>query len=533
MLQGARQRLLGEQAPPAVLLLAGGIVAAAVVFPLTWLFVTAAEIDPGTAWDLTTSEHVREVAENSLLLMAGVTAGSILLGVPLAYLTVRTDLPFPRFWTVVVALPLSIPSYVGAFTFLSAFGPRGEFQDALAPIGIESVPEFTGLRGAILVITLYTYPYVFLTTRAALLSFDPRLIDAARTLNHGRLSAFLRVTLPQIRPAIGAGALLAALYAISDFGTPAIMQLPVFTREIYWEFQRAGQAPEAMLSLQLLAIVGLVLILERRISPGDTEATEATSGQDRRLSLGRWRWIAMAFPATVAAVALALPLYILWLWLRNPATSTRPTLAFEWSMATNSLTVAAAAALVAAAAALPVAYLAGRYDSPLGDLFERSTYLGFATPGVVLGLALVYFGSGYAPSLYQTIPLLVFAYVVRFIPQAIGTVRTSTLQVDARLVEAARTLGDPPLRAFRRVTLPQLVPGVVAGAALVFLTTMKELPVTLMLRPTGFETLSTQIWRAQEAYFFQYAAVPALLMLVISGASMVVLLAQEGGERGL
>src|SRR6056297_3801503 len=164
----------GKRTPRSVLAISGAI-ALVVVFPLVWLLVTAAEIDPGEAWELSTSEETLTVLKNSLLLMGGVTAGSVLLGVPLAYLTVRTDLPFRRFWTIVAALPLVIPSYVGAFTVVSAFGPRGRFQDMLEPLGIEQIPEIYGLPGAIVVITLYTYPYVYLTTRAALLNFDARL----------------------------------------------------------------------------------------------------------------------------------------------------------------------------------------------------------------------------------------------------------------------------------------------------------------------------------------------------------------------
>jgi len=180
----------------------------------------------------------------------------------------------------------------------------------------------------------------------------------------------------------------------------------------------------------------------------------------------------------------------------------------------------------------PIAYFAATSDSPLATLFERATYVGFAVPGIVLALALVYFGSGYLPWIYQTLPLLVFAYVVRFLPQVVGSTRTAILGVDPKLVEAGRTLGESSMGAFRRVTFPLTRSGIVAGAALVFLTTMKELPVTLILRPSGFETIVTQIWRAQETALYQYAVVPTLILLVISGLSMVVILTQEGGEEG-
>jgi iron(III) transport system permease protein len=524
------ERLVDDEELSLGLSLVAGAVAACVVLPLTWLFVEAVTIDPSRAASMLFRLGTLEIVFNSLLLMTLVTLFSVLLGVPLAYLTTRTDLPFKRFWSVVVALPLVIPSYLGAFAFDSAFGTNGEFSDLLAPLGVEQVPEISGLSGSVLIITLYTFPYVFLTTRGALLSFDTQLVDAARTLNHDRWGAFRRVTLPHLRPAIAAGALLSALYAVSDFGTPAIMRLPVFTRQIYVEYRSFGQEYAALLSLQLLAVVAAVLALEWWIRPGDdVHSSGAGDAGDRTVTLGKWRWPATLLPASIGLFALVVPVWIFGLWLVR-SDGTRPSLAFEWQYAFNSVGVSTGAALVAALAAVPVAYFAARSESPLSTLFERATYVGFAVPGIVLALALVYFGSGLMPGIYQTIPLLVFAYVVRFIPQAVGAIRTSTLQTDPTLFEAARTLGERPVGAFRRAVFPLVLPGIVAGAALVFLTTMKELPITLVLRPTGFETLVTQIWRAERNAFFQYAAVPALVLILVSGLSLLVLLSQEGNE---
>jgi len=507
-----------------------GAIAAAMVFPLLWLFVRVRDVELPRALELLFSPRTLDILLNSLLLMGLVTGFSILLGVPLAYLTVRTNLPFRRFWTVVVALPLVIPSYVGAFAFVSAFGPNGEFESLFAPLGVERVPEIYGFPGATLVITLYTYPYVFLTTRAALISLDEQLVEAARTLNHGRLGAVRRVTLPQVRPAVAAGGLLVALYALSDFGTPAIMRLPVFTWQIYFENFNFGSDYAALLSLQLLAVVLVVLALEWYIRSNRTVSGSAP-GQRTTVDLGVWRWPAIALPAAVATAALVVPCWILLLWVRRSGEGYRPNEAFEWIQVLNSVSVAAAAAVVAALLAIPVAYFAANHDSRLALVFERLTYVGFAVPGVVLGLALVYFGAG--RWIYQTVPFLVFAYVVRFLPQAVGSARTSLLQVDPRLVEAGRVLGESSMGAFRRVTLPLVRSGVVAGAALVFLTTMKELPVTIILRPTGFDTIVTQIWTAQSSGLYQYAAIPALLLLLVSGLSMVVLLTQERDGGGL
>jgi len=525
-------RQVSEEEFPLGLALVSGAIAAALVFPLLWLFIEVSTIETGRAWELVFSAGTAKVLVNSLLLMGGVTLCSILLGVPLAYLTVRTDLPFRRFWSVAAALPLVIPSYVGAFAFVSAFGPQGEFQTLLAPLGVDRVPQIYGLSGTVFVITLYTYPYVYLTTRASLLSFDTRLIDAAQTLNHGRLAAFRRVTLPQIRPAVAAGGLLCALYAVSDFGTPAIMQLNVFTRQIYVEYNAFNPDYAVLLSLQLLVVVLVVLSIESWVSQDQSAGGgDGTETKAQGVELGRWRWPALLFPLSVTATALLVPIWILLLWVQRTGSTYRSDVVFEWVHAFNSMAVAIPTAIVAALLAIPIAYFAAKHDSLVAKLFERATYVGFAVPGVVLALALVYFGSGRV--FYQTVPFLVFAYVVRFIPQVVGSTRASLLQVDPHLVEAGRTLGESSLGAFRRITFPLVRSGIVAGSALVFLTTMKELPVTIILRPTGFDTIVTQIWAAQSAGLYQFAALPAILLLLISGLSMIVLLSQEGGEGGL
>jgi iron(III) transport system permease protein len=510
---------------PLGLTVAAAGVAAAVLLPLVWLFRTALGVGTDEAVALLTRQTTVEVFVNSALLVAGVTAASILLGVPLAYLTVRTDLPFARFWTVAVSLPLVIPSYIGAFAFVSAFGPQGAFQRLLAPLGVESLPEIYGFHGAVLVLTLYTYPYVYITARAALKSLDTTLIDAARTLNHSRREAFRHVTLPHIRPAVAAGSLLVALYVLSDFGTPAIMQFDAFTRVIYVEFNAFGRDTATLLSLQLVGLTVFILALESKVSGNERTAGGGRSGDV--VALGRWTLPALALCAGVAGLALVVPLGILLTWLGDTS-AVGQGLAFRAEYAVNSVGVAAAAALAATVAGLPVAYLAAKRDSRVGLLAERATYVGYAVPGVVLGLALVFLGTTVATPVYQTTFLLVFAYVVRFLPQAVGSLRASFLRVDPALPEAARTLGRTPVGAFRSVTLPLVAPGLLGGAALVFLTTMKELPATLLLRPSGFKTLVVHIWTAYAAGYFGQAAIPALILLGVSGLSMLVILSQEG-----
>jgi iron(III) transport system permease protein len=527
-------RLGGEESDsdgtglPLATTVAGAAVAAAVLLPVVWLVKAALDVGLAEAVAITLRPQTLEVFVNSALLVTAVTGASILLGVPLAFLTVRTDIPFPRLWTILVSLPLVIPSYIGAFAFVSALGPRGAFQRVLAPLGVESLPRIYGFEGAALVLTLYTYPYVFITARAALKSLDTTLVDAARTLRHSQWSAFRRVTFPQIKPAVAAGALLVALYTLADFGTPAIMRFDAFTRVIFVEFNSFGRDVAALLSLQLLAVTLLILGLESSVRGGGPLYAGRQGGRADRIHLGAWRYPAMLLPAGVAALALVVPLGILLLWfVRGPAETGAAT-ALQLSAITNSVGVAGAAALVSVLAGLPIAYLSARHSSRLTEAFERASYVGYAIPGVVLGLALVYLGTQFATPLYQTLYLLVFAYVVRFLPQAVGSMRASFLRVNPALPEAARTLGRSSVGAFRTVTLPLIAPGLLGGAALVFLTTMKELPATLLLAPSGFDTLVTRVWTAFNAGYFGQAAVPALILLGVSALSMLVILSREG-----
>ena len=505
-------------------------IAAVLVVPLGWLVVDVFTLGP-RAVSLTFDPTTLTVLARTVALVTVVTAASIVIGVALAVLTVQVDIPFPRLWTVVAALPLAVPSYLGAFAVVSAFGPRGALTGSLTPLGIE-FPTVYGFVGAAAVLTLYTYPYVFLTTRASLLSLDASLLEAARTLNSGRWDAFRRVTLPRITPGITAGALLVALYTLSDFGTPNIMRVEVFTQFIYARYNAFMREYAALLSLQLFAVTAAILAIESRIGVDDSAAYESrTHGGAISLDLGRFRYVAIAIPAVVGLLAIGLPVGIFAMWLvrTGPGYATG-SLSFSWNYGWNSVVVALLAAGGAILVALPIGLRSAISTSRLAAIADRAPYVGYATPGIVLAIALVSFSLDALPWLYKTLPLLVFAYVVRFMPQAIGSIRSSRLQVDQRLIESARTLGRSPASAFRSITLPLILPGIATGGALVFLTTMKELPTTLILRPLGFETLVSYIWRVQEAGLYGQAAVPALVLVVVSGLSMAVILAGEGGN---
>jgi iron(III) transport system permease protein len=336
--------------------------------------------------------------------------------------------------------------------------------------------------------------------------------------------------LPALRPAIAAGSLLVALYALSDFGAVSLLRYETFTWAIYTQYESAfDRTLAAALSLVLVTVALGILVAEAR-TRGRARYHRSAGGVARPpaiVRLGRWRWPAVAFCAAVVLIALVLPTSVLLYWVVRGVSAGEPIL-FLWQAAWNSAYVAALAAVVAVAAALPVAITSIRYPGWFSAALERVTYVGFALPGIVVALALVFFAIGFATPFYQTAVLLIFAYVVLFMPAALGPVRTSLLQVRPSVEEVARSLNRSPVRVLTSVTLPLLRTGILAGAAMVFLLTMKELPATLILSPTGFTTLATSIWSAASEAFFARAAAPSLLLILVTSFPLVWLLRRGG-----
>ncbi len=505
------------------------MVAAAALLPLVYLLMRARELGLEQVWEIATRPRTLEQLRNTLLLAVTVTATAIAIGVPLAWLTVRTNLPARRFFTIVTALPLAVPTYVGGFAYVAFLGPRGMVQGWLEPLGVERIPSIYGFWGAWLVLSLFTYPYVLLTVRAALRRLDPTPEEVSRTLGHGPWSTFRHVVLPQLRPSITAGGLLVALYTLSDFGAVSLLRFDSFTTAIYVQYRASlDRSAAAVLGLMLVAITAIVLVAELR-SRNRTPLHRLHAGggrAGRMLRLGRWRWPATFATSLLVAVALVIPVGVVIYWLVRGLEAGEP-MRLTIDLAANSLKASALGALAAVLAALPVSWLAVRHRTHSSRLIEAACWAGHALPGVVVALSLVFFGARVVPDAYQTLSMLVFAYVVLFLPQAIGSIRSSLLQINPSLEEASRLLGRGPLTTLRRIVLPLARPGVLAGFALVFLTCMKELPATLLLAPTGYRTLATQVWNATAESFFGRAAAPALALIVLASLPMAFLVVRE------
>jgi iron(III) transport system permease protein len=490
-----------------------GIAVLVALLPLGYLLLRAGEAGAGRIAAELATARVGRLAVRSLALAAVVTAACTVAGVATAFLVVRTDLPARRMFSVLAALPLAVPTYIAAFAWMS------------------SVDGFAGFWASALVLTLCCYPYTFLPVAAALRRADPAQEDVARSLGHDPWRTFRSVTVPQMRPAIAGGGLLVALYVLSDFGAVALLRTDTFTRAVFTAFELGFDRTGALVLSTVLVLATTVLLagesMTRRRGTRYAAVGSGSRRPPRPARLGRWRAPAVLVLAGITALALGVPALNLTRWLA--AGVSRPGTAAEIAAAAgNSLTVSAAGAVLTILLALPIGLLVARVPGPLAYAVERLSYLTHALPGVVIGLSLVFFGVQVVQPLYQTRWLLTLAYAALFLPLAVAAVGAAAAHAPPVLDDVARSLGRSPLSAFASVTVPLVAPGIAAGAALVFLTCMKELPATLLLRPTGMDTLATELWTHTTVAAYAAAAPYAALLVALSAIPAWFLAARSG-----
>ncbi len=477
------------------------------LLPLLYVGLKAWQAGLHEAIRLLWRPYVLRLLGNTLMLMAGVTAACVIIGVSLAWLLERSDLAGRRLWGVILCLPFAVPAFVSGFTWVSLSS------------------RFEGLGGAILVMTLSKYPLVFLPVAATLRNLDTSLEESARTLGQNRTGVFFKVTLPLLWPAVLGGALLIALHMLVEFGALLILGLQTFTTAIYQQFElEFSNTNAAMLSALLLVLCLLLLWLELKVR-GNARHIRTGQGAARRatpLRLGAWRVLAQLYCLLLVVVGSGVPLAMLGYWLLKGSSAAFPAAAIGEALLT-SLALALGGAALCLALALPVGLLVVRHRGRLAIWAERLPYLLHALPGLVIALTLVYFALHYVPAMYQTTGLLLLAYALLFLPLAQAPVRTALNKAAPQLEEAARTLGATPFTAFCRVTLPIIFPAMAAAFALVFLDGMKELTATLVLAPTGMTTLATEVWSHTSNMEFAAAAPYAALLILISGVPVYLL----------
>jgi len=476
------------------------------LLPLAYVGLKAWQAGWGEALHLLWRPYVFGLLRNTLALMVGVTLACGVIGLSLAWLLERSNLPGRRLWGVILCLPFAVPAFVSSFTWVSLSA------------------QFEGLGGAILVMSLSKYPLIFLPVAATLRNLDPSLEESARTLGQNRWGVFFRVTLPLLWPSLLAGSLLIALHMLVEFGALSIIGLQTFTTAIYQQFElEFSNANAAMLSAVLLALC-LMLWLELRVR-GKGRHVRTGQGAARRaeqVRLGPWAVVGQLYCLVLAIVGSGIPLGMLAYWLAVGSSAAFPIAAITEALL-SSLALSLGGAALCLLLAVPVGLLVVRYKGQLAIWAERLPYLLHALPGLVIALTLVYFALHYVPALYQTSALLLIAYALLFLPLAQAPIRTALNKAAPQLEEAARTLGASSFTAFCRVTLPIIFPALGAAFALVFLDAMKELTATLLLSPTGLNTLATEVWAHTANVEFAAAAPYAALLIVVSGLPVYLL----------
>lgn len=501
------------------------LVVLGVVVPLGYLVVRAFGAEAGELADLVLRTRNLRLLGNTLGLAAAVLALTTAISLPLAWLVTRTDVWGQRFVTLLGVLPLAVPGYVMAYALLATAGPNG----TLASLTGLVIPRPHGFVGAWLALSLYTFPYLFLNLRAALLGLDPALEESARSLGASRQEVRWRVVLPHLRPAFLAGGLLIVLHVLGDFGVVSLMRFETFSYAIYLQYAASyDRVYAAWLALMLLGLTGALLWGEARLLRGRLfhRAGGGMARHRQRSALGAWQGPALGFAGGVGFLSVGLPLVTVLYWLGRSTERGGHLLEALWDSASAS----AGAAVLAAALAVPIAYLGVRRASKRTRVLERIAYLGYATPPLAFALALVFFSLRAMPWAYQTLGLLIVAYALHFLAEALGPVRSALYQAPPQVQEAARSLGHSPLRAFFAATFPLLRRGLVVSMAFVFLSALKELPITFLLSPLGFESLAMRMWGAASESLFSVAA-PYALALILTSTVLVGLLLQRDGQR--
>lgn len=438
-----------------------------------------------------------ELLANSVLLAIAVSLSAMLIGTAQAWIAVRSNLPGRKVFAILAALPLAIPSYVAAYSWVAV------------------IPGFSGFFAAWLLLTVGTAPLVYLSVSAALARFDSATEEVASSLGAGKFAVLRKVTWPNIKGATFSGGLLSALYVLSDFGAVSIVRYDTFTRAIYNAYRASfDRNLAATLALILVAVTVLVLVVESR-SRGKKRIGTVIANRLNRIDLRVWKLPLVALLTGIASVSLLVPLASLTRWSIVGLPDT------DWQEVSealfSSIYLSVSGGMITAFLAVAIALVVVRFKTRLGFILERSVWLTHATPGIVVALSLVFFSNQVAPWIYQTLFLVLIAYVALFLPNALSAISIPLSQSPISLDEVSSSLGLTKLQTLRRVVLPIAGPGIFAATTLVILTVLKELPATLLLRPTGVETLATRLWTETSVASFSTAAPYALLLVVLAG----------------
>lgn len=500
------------------------------VLPLAYVAYMALSANPAV-WGRLWSTRIPELLMNTVALAASVSIVTLVLGVSLAWVVARFEFPGRRLWEWMLVLPLAMPTYVLAYIYAYLLGTGGPVEHLWqAWRGSDAhVPAPQSFAGATLVMALDTFPFVYLLSRAALLSMNVSFEEVARSCGVSRWATLRRVTLPLMRPAIAAGLALVILYVVSDFGAVSLLRYQTLTYAVYQQMTgRYDHTAASILSLLLVVLAMLFLTTERwfrrRSRFYQTTGRFRSPIRHRCGSLGAVT--ITGYLGLVLGAAFGIPAIYLLQWsvtaIQQGAIDSR-----FWGFVVNSALLSGLAATGAVMIGLPLAYLANRRPSRLNLACLQAAYAGYVLPGPVAALAVLALFTNFAPIFYGTVVVLLVAYIVHFLPAGLQSLEPALQQLTPNLEEVARTLGFGVRQVWQRVTFPLIRNGFLAAWVLMFLQTMKELPATLLLRPVGFDTLAIRVWLEASEEYYQVAAPSAILIVLLSLPALMLLVSKD------
>ena len=499
--------------------------------PLLFVIHSSLQLSAPRWFSLWTS-RLPELVWNTLNLALLVAVGAFVLGVSSAWLIVRREFVGRQLAIWLLVLPLTIPTYVFAHIYTVLLEPSGWLGRVwLWMFNESSLPSLYNVFGVGFVLSLAGFSYVFLLVRDALSRTHHNIEEAARIQGASPARVFWRINLPMLRPAIAAGLALVVLHVLSDFGAVSMLRYQTFTLSIYLQMNsRFDYQAAAGLSLILVCLSLSFLVLERFFRKRQRYYSSAQSRKFVPQRAGPaaqvliWLWLGL-----VSLFAFILPLAWMLVWSWQAWVKDMIDMAF-WGYVGNSIVISFLAATLAVAAGLPVALYHARRRDFLSQACIHLSSIGFVLPGPVIALGILAFVLAVAPTIYGGMLVLVLAMVIRFLPLAVQSQEAVMQQLTPSIEQAGRSLGAGPIQNLRRVILPMVKGGMISAWVLVFIDTLKELPATLLLRPTGFDTLPVRIWIEASEEMLELAA-PAALMLVIGTLPVLWFLMRPGTKH--
>jgi iron(III) transport system permease protein len=505
-------------------------IAALILLPLGYVTTLALSADPAV-WQRLWATRVPELLLNTVSLASVVALLTLMLGVSTAWMVTRFEFPGRRLWEIALVLPLAMPTYVLAYVYNYLLGFGGPMEQLWQLVAGPQARIFSpqSFWGVTLVMTLDTFPFVYLLTRSALLSFNVSFEEVARTCGASPLRTMFSVTLPLLRPSIVAGVALVVLYVVSDFGAVSLLRYQTLTYAVFQQMTGRSDNQAASILSILLVVLALLFLLTERWFRRKSRFYQ-TTGRYRAPQRIQCEWLHIglltACLASVVGLAFGIPTSLLVMWsLSQEAQAILDTrfFGFVWNSALLSSLAATAAVLIG----LPLAHLASRKPTWLNLGCLQAAYAGYVLPGPVAALAALVLFLKIMPFFYGTVLVLIVAYVLHFLPAGLQSLEPSIQQITPNLEEVARTLGLGVRETWRRVTLPLIRNGIIVAWVLIFLQTMKELPATLLLRPVGFDTLAIRVWLEASEEYYQLAAPSALLIVLVGLPALFLLLSRD------